>query len=75
MILVDMVVIVVEIYRMARFASCTQDFGIRLWRHESSVVAQAYKYALLHIVDNAGRNATNFGRKGLIINDLSFFRY
>ena len=34
-----------------------------------------YRYVLLYIVDNAGRHAIDFGREGLIMNDLSFFHY
>ena len=65
--LVDSVAIVVEVYG----AVCQLT---RLWRHKSSVVTK-YIYVLLHIVDNAGRHYIDFGRAGLIINDLSLFSY
>ena len=34
-----------------------------------------YSYVLLYIVDNAGRRDIDFGREGVIVDDLSFFSY
>ena len=50
---------------MARFASCTKDFGTRLWRLKS-YVATKHIYILLYIVDEAGRHDIDFGKEGLI---------
>ena len=58
---------------MAPFASCTEDFGTRLWRPKGSVVTR-YTYTDMYykyVVDNSGRRSIGFEGEGLI-NGLRF---
>ena len=66
MSLVDRVAIVVEVYG----AVCQ----LYLMEHEAWKLCGhcIFRHVLLYIVENA-RHDTEFGREGLIMNDLSFF--